>query len=212
MRSLIIFGVSEIAELSKFYFEEFGNYRVVGFTLDQEYISEQSFLGLDVIPFNFLENSHPPSDFDLFVALSYSNKNENRKNKYFEAKSKGYFLPSYISPRATILNDNNIGDNCLILENNIIQPKVSVGNNVTLWSGNHIGHHSIIGNHVFISSHVVVSGGVTVKDLVFVGVNATLRDHITIGDSTIIGAGSIIMNDTEPNSVYIPIKTSPNAI
>ena len=50
------------------------------------------------------------------------------------------------------------GDNCFILEDNTVQPFVTIGNNVTLWSGNHIGHDSVIEDDCFISSHVVVSG------------------------------------------------------
>ena len=72
------------------------------------------------------------------------------------------------------------GDNCFILEDNTIQPFVTIGNNVTLWSGNHIGHDSVIEDHCFITSHVVVSGHVRVGARSFLGVNATLRNAITI--------------------------------
>ena len=49
-----------------------------------------------------------------------------------------------------------------------------IGDNVTLWAGNHIGHHSTIGDHAFITSHVVVSGHVRVGEYSFLGVNATI--------------------------------------
>ena len=102
----------------------------------------------------------------MFVALSYAKLNAVRKEKYLAAKALGYRLASYVSPRATVLNDGRIGDNCFILEDNTIQPFVTIGNNVTLWSGNHIGHHSTIRDHCFIASHVVVSGGVEIGESV----------------------------------------------
>jgi carbonic anhydrase/acetyltransferase-like protein (isoleucine patch superfamily) len=49
---------------------------------------------------------------------------------------------------------------------------------------------------------VVISGGVTVEESCFIGVNATLRDHIVIGKKTLIGAGSLIMKSTDPFSVF----------
>ena len=76
-----------------------------------------------------------------------------------------------------------------ILENNIIQPYVKIGNNVTLWSGNHIGHHSVIKDHCLFPL-VVISGRVTVDEQCFFGVNSTIRDNITIGKKSMIGAGS----------------------
>ena len=51
-----------------------------------------------------------------------------------------------------------MGDNCFIFEDNTVQPFVTLGNNLVLWSGNHIGHHSTLRDHCFISSHVVISG------------------------------------------------------
>ena len=89
----------------------------------------------------------------------------------------------------------------------MIQPFVKIGNNVVVWSGNHIGHHAVIGDHCFITSHVVISGGTVIGDSCFLGVNATIRDHITIAPSTVIGAGAIIMKDTQEEDVYIAPKT-----
>jgi len=97
-----------------------------------------------------------------------------------------------------------VGDNCFILEDNTIQPFVRIGNNVTLWSGNHIGHDAIIEDHCFLTSHVVVSGFTRVGYNSFIGVNATLRNAITIAPETLIGAGAIIMKDTVAQGVYLP--------
>ena len=119
----------------------------------------------------------------------------------------GYKLVSYVSSRATILNKNQIGENCFILEDNTVQPFVQFGNNITLWSGNHIGHHSIIKDHTFIASHVVISGHVEIGEQCFVGVNATLRDNIKIGDRCVIGAGALILVDAAPDGLYIGTRT-----
>ncbi len=207
VKKLVIFGTSEIAELANYYFTTDSEHTVAGFTVDQEYKASDSFLGKPLVSFESIQDEFPPDLYDLFVALSYTDMNELRKSKYQEAKRLGYKLVSYVSSHSTILNDGQIGDNCFILEDNTIQPSVIIGNNVTLWSGNHIGHHSKIQDHVFISSHVVVSGGVVVEESCFLGVNATLRDHIVIGSKTLIGAGSTIMKSTDPFAVFAPKPT-----
>ncbi|MEZ4692278.1 MAG: DapH/DapD/GlmU-related protein [Ignavibacteria bacterium] len=73
---------------------------------------------------------------------------------------------------------------------------MKIGNNVVLWSGNHIGHDVEIDDHNFITSHAVVSGFVKIRNNCFIGVNATIRDGITIAPETLIAAGAIIMKDT----------------
>jgi sugar O-acyltransferase (sialic acid O-acetyltransferase NeuD family) len=139
----------------------------------------------------------------MFVALSYAQMNRLRAAKYSEAKAFGYTLASYVSSRCSWLTDHPVGDNCFILEDNTVQPFVRIGNNVTLWSGNHIGHDSSVDDHTFISSHVVVSGHVQIGSHCFIGVNATLRNSITIAPGTLIGAGAIIMKNTSAKDVYL---------
>lgn len=200
-KKLIIFGTGQIAELAYYYFSSDSEYSVQAFSVDKEYIESEDFFELPVIAFEEIQASFPPEDYEMFIALSYSEVNSIRKKKYFAAREKGYKLASYISSRATILNDMSIGDNCFILENNTIQPFVSIGNNVTLWSGNHIGHHSEICDHVFMASHVVVSGGVHIGSQSFLGVNATLINNISIGEGCVIGAGALVNSSVESHLV-----------
>lgn len=202
-KPLIIFGAGDIAQLAHYYFSVDSDYEVVAFSVDAAYITTNEFCGLPVVPFEELADHYAPNKYDLFVALSYSKLNQIRKEKYLAAKALGYRIASYVSSRASVLNQGKIGENCFIFEDNTIQPFVTIGNNVTLWSGNHIGHHSTIHDHCFIASHVVVSGGVEVGEQCFIGVNATLRDHIKIGEKCVIGAGTLILADAEPGGVYI---------
>lgn len=211
-KSLVIFGLGDIAELAHFYFSSDSDYEVVAFTADSKYVLTDQFCGKPVVPFERVPTCYPPDAHEMFVALSYSGLNAVRREKYFAAKSTGYVTASYISSRATILNGGQIGENCFVLEDNTIQPFVTIGNNVTLWSGNHIGHHSVIHDHCFIASHVVVSGGVEVDESCFIGVNATLRDHIKIGARCVIGAGALLLADAEPEGVYIGSATSRSAV
>ncbi len=206
-KKLVIFGAGDIAELAHFYFSTDTEYDIVAFAVDSEYLTDSIFCGLPVIPFQHITTNYPPVQYEVFIALSYSRINELRMEKYFEAKAMGYSLASYISSHATVLNNQNIGDNCFILEDNTIQPFVTIGNNVTLWSGNHIGHHSTIKDHCFIASHVVISGGVEIGAQSFIGVNATLRDHIKVGEKCVIGAGTLLLADAQPEGIYIGTAT-----
>lgn len=206
-KPLIIFGAGDIAQLAHYYFTTDSDYEVVAFTVDADYVTENEFCGLPVVPFEELASRYLPDKHDLFVALSYAKLNQVRKEKYLAGKALGYRIASYVSSRASVLNQGKIGENCFILEDNTIQPFVTIGNNVTLWSGNHIGHHSTIRDHCFIASHVVVSGGVEMGEQCFVGVNATLRDHIKIGAKCVIGAGALLLADAEPDGVYIGTAT-----
>ena len=204
MNKLIIFGTDDVAKLAHYYFSCDSEYEVTGFTVDKEYMTGDVFLGLPVVNFEKVVDSCPPETHKMFIAIGYTKMNRVRAQKYFKAKEMGYELATYVSSRCTVLADKPVGDNCFILEDNTIQPFVKIGNNVILWSGNHIGHDSVIEDHCFIASHVVVSGHVRIHEYCFVGVNATLRNSITISPETLIGAGAVIMKNTVEKGVYIP--------
>ena len=90
-----------------------------------------------------------------------------------------------------------IGDNCFIMENNVIQPFASIGNDVIMWGGSFVGHESVIKDHCFVASHAVISGLVTIEPNCFIGVNATIRDEITIARECVLGAGVVVMKSTK---------------
>lgn len=204
MASLVIFGAGDIARLAHFYFTRDSEHEVVAFTVDREYKTADSLAGLPVLDFETACERFSPADVQMFVALSYARMNQLRADKYRRVKALGYTLASYVSSRCTWLAETPAGENCFILEDNTVQPFSRIGDNVTLWSGNHIGHDSVIEDHCFISSHVVVSGNVRVGAYSFIGVNATIRNSIVIAPHTLVGAGAVIMKNTVAKGVYMP--------
>jgi sugar O-acyltransferase (sialic acid O-acetyltransferase NeuD family) len=204
---IVIFGTGEIAELAAFYFAHDSEFEVAAFTVDEAYLKQKEFCGRPVVPFERVTDAFSPEQFGLFVAVSYAKLNTVRAEKVADARTKGYRLVSYLSSRATIFDGFSLKENCFILEDNTIQPFARVGANVTLWSGNHIGHHSIIEDDVFVASHVVVSGGVRIGQGSFVGVNVTIRDHVTIGRKCVLGAGALVLEDQPDFSVVAPRST-----
>ena len=205
---LVIFGAGDIARLAHFYFTRDSEHSVVAFTVDRAFRDGDTFLDLPLVDFEDVSAKFPPSRYGMFVALSYAKMNRVRAEKYAAAKALGYTLATYVSSKCTWLTDRKPGDNCFILEDNTVQPFVTIGSDVTMWSGNHIGHDAVIDDHCFISSHVVISGRVHVGAHCFLGVNATIRNAITIAPDTLVGAGAVIMADTGPKDVYVPERTA----
>lgn len=200
---LIILGDSAIAEIAYEYFTYDSPYEVIAFSVNEAYLKRDSLFGLPVIPFERLTDYYLPADHNFFAATNYSAKNALRERFYVEAKSKGYKPASYVSSRAFVWRNVQIGEHCFIFEDNTVQPFVKIGNNVILWSGNHIGHHSTIQDNVFISSHVVVSGFCEIGASCFIGVNATIANNIAIGTNCIIGAGALVLSNVENDQTVV---------
>ncbi|MGD0405364.1 MAG: acetyltransferase [Candidatus Bathyarchaeia archaeon] len=204
-------GDGETAEIAYEYFTSDSNYEIVAFSAEKSFIKKQALFGLPVIPFEEIEQFFDPKDHKAFVAISFTQLNRLRTRLFNIAKNKGYTLCSYLSPKAFIGKNVEIGENCFIFENVTVQRSVKIGNNVTIWSGSFIGHRSVIGDNCFIASHVVISGFCDVGENCFFGVNSCITDAKKIAKDCIIGAGAVVVKDATKGMVYVgnPAKPLP---
>ena len=208
-KKALIFGTTDFAQVAMLYLRDDSEYEVAGFTVDGQYIEQPVLLGLPVIPFETVAQTHPPKEYAMFIGIGFSKVNKNRRTVYERVREAGYETPPYVHSSVIRWPETKIGPGCFIFEENVIQPFVSIGENCVLWSGNHIGHHSVVEDNVFIASHAVISGKCRIGSNSFVGVNATFRDGITVAADCVIGAGSIILKDTIPSGVYKAANTEP---
>ena len=207
MSKVVIFGAGKIADEAYFYLTNDSPHEVVAFTVDAEHVGAGEKLGLPVVAFEGVTDVYPPGDFKMFVAVGYQDLNRFRARKYAEAKAKGYELVSYVSSRASNFGGVEVGDNCFVLEFVTIQPCARVGNDVFLWSGNHVGHHASVGDHCYIAGSVIISGSTVVEPFCFVGVGATIGHEVTIGAESFVGARALITKNAKPKSVYVTPDT-----
>jgi len=200
--SVVIIGAGEFAEIAYQYLTHDSPYDVVGFSIGREFLDRPEIFGLPVVPFDELESHFDPASHEAIVAVTYAHLNRVRTALYEQTKEKGFRLCTYISSRAFVWDGVEIGENCFVFENNVLQYGVKIGNNVVLWSGNHIGHQTHIAENCFISSHVVISGYCRIGAGSFLGVNSTLADNLVVAADTVVGAGAVLVRDTESGKVY----------
>lgn len=206
-KKLVLVGTSALAEIAYEYFTYDSDFEVVAFSANREFVKEHSKFGLPVLPFEDLENHLDPKKHTAFVAVAYSEFNRARARLFLQVKAKGFSTTSYISSKAFVWRNAEIGENCFIFENNVVQPFVKIADNVVLWSGNHIGHHSKIGENCFISSHVVICGFVNIGSSCFLGVNSSICNNIEIGADNWIGPGVVVTKTTQPGEFHRPLAS-----
>lgn len=206
-KKCVLFGTSGQAQVMDYILTRDSEYEVVAFCSTSDYITENTIYDKPLVAFENIEETYPPAEYEMHIAVGYNSNNDTRTRFYNEAKAKGYTLLTYISSKTTNYA-KSIGDNCFIFEDNTLQPFVTIGNNVILWSGNHIGHHSTIEDNCFLASHIVVSGHCRVGHNTFIGVNATLRDGISIGAYNILGAACLMLKNTEEKQIWVGNKSN----
>jgi sugar O-acyltransferase (sialic acid O-acetyltransferase NeuD family) len=200
---IVVVGTGEQAELAYEYFTHDSPHEVAGFSVGSEFMDRKELFGLPVTPFEEITERYDQDEYRAFVAISSTQLNRIRKRMFEEVKRLGYECISYVSSHAFKWHDVEIGENSFVFENNVLQYGVSVGDNVILWSGNHVGHQTKIEDHCFVTSHVVISGFCTIGSGSFLGVNSCFADKLNVGHDCVVGAGAVVVKDTEPRKVYV---------
>lgn len=115
-----------------------------------------------------------------------------------------------------ILAGATIGENCNICAQVLIESDVVVGDNVTIKSGVQLWNGVMLENNVFIGPNVTFTNDLIPRSKVYpesfartmvkcgasIGANATILAGNTIGEYSLIGAGSVVTTEIPPNTVW----------
>lgn len=200
MTDLVIFGTGKAAQAMKFYFEWAGTHRVVAFTVDEAFLSTDSFEDRPVVAWERLERFFPPKNFQLFAPIGYTRLNRLRQERFLEGRSRGYRFATFIHPAATCYG-TPAGENSQILEGSFVQPYTRIGENVMSWGHCAFGHHSLVGDHCFITTSVL-HGGTTIGARSFLSMS-TIAAGVTIGEDCVIARGANVVQDVPANSIVL---------
>jgi sugar O-acyltransferase (sialic acid O-acetyltransferase NeuD family) len=209
MSKVVLFGIGRGADVAYRFLSRDTDHEVSGFAVDRKFITKDTLYDLPVVAFEEVERRFPPDEYKMLILLGYQRMNTLRANKYTQAKSKGYTCISYANSNFYRSEELDMGENCFILDNQSISLDVKIGNNVVMWSSNHIGDLSVIGDHVWLASHVTIAAQVIVRSYCFLGIGATVANGVTLAQRTLVGANALIASNTSENSVHVVGETEP---
>ena len=210
MKKLLICGAGAIAEAITYFLQRDSEYEVAAYCCDADFLQSDSFCGKPLLSAESAVIEYSPTDYEMFVALGYQGMNGFRADKVKWARTQGYGLVSYRSPN--VPGDYNLGENSIVMDGSVIQPRVSLGHNVFVWGGSMIGHHTVIGDHCWLTGGCAIGGLVSMGERCFVGLNATVGHEISIGNQCMLGANTLVNRSIGDEVVLVDRDTEPHRL
>lgn len=109
-----------------------------------------------------------------------------------------------------------IGANCNICANVLVENDVVIGDNVTIKSGVQLWDGMRIEDNVFIGPNATFTNDrfprskapysqlqTVIKAGAAIGANATILPGLTIGENAMVGAGSVVTKDVQANAIVV---------
>lgn len=140
------------------------------------------------------------ADFDgVLVAIG---NNRVRHVKLVELRTAGARLATLIHPDASVSRYAVIGEGSVVFAGAVVNAGACVNRGGVLNTGCSVDHDCVLGEAVHISPGARLAGGVQVGSQSWVGIGASVRQLICIGQRTVVGAGSAVVCDI-PDDVVV---------
>ena len=178
-RKIVVFGISPFSRMVCALFADSGADTVVR-TAHQRFIPQDAQGDLPFVPFETLTQSHPPHEYEVFVAMEHARQNKVRAEIAETARQQGYRLASYVSSSAQLSPHVAVGEHSLILEGVIAQYDVRIGDNAIVGAkcffgqGAEIGENTYFGSAVFVDRFAKIGGHCTI------GSQARIAESVTV--------------------------------
>lgn len=139
-----------------------------------------------------------------FIFTAHKIGEQAERIKLFES----YSIPkdqiaTFIHPNTYVSPDAVIAEGCVVMPGATISAHVRLERGVLIMNNASIGHDNLIGKHCFFTSNSCTGSYINFGEGVWIGLNATLRGRLNIGNYSAIGMGSVITKDIGNNELWI---------
>jgi UDP-3-O-[3-hydroxymyristoyl] glucosamine N-acyltransferase LpxD len=86
-----------------------------------------------------------------------------------------------------------------------------LGDHVKIDDRVHVAHNARLGRQCVVTAGTVIGGSVSMGDEGWVGLGATIRDAVTIGEACLIGQGTVVEEDL-PDHTIVAARPSPSQV
>jgi len=148
-------------------------------------------------------------DFPQFIdkvdfIVAYSN-NRIRKQIIDQLKHAQANIASLIHPSAIVSPNAFIGKGVVIFANAVINIGANISDGCIINTSATVDHDCVLNECVNISPGVRIGGGVHIGQLSWLGIGSAIVDSITLADNTQVGAGAVVTQSTQANSLYVGV-------
>ena len=117
-----------------------------------------------------------------------------------------------IHPRATVASSVLLGHGIVVAAHAVVNPDSAIGSHVIINTGATIDHECSINDYAHVAPGSHLAGNVVVETGAFLGVGASVIPGLTIGEWSIVGAGSVVLRDIPARATAygVPAKVVKN--
>lgn len=207
MKNIVIVGAGGFGRELAWLIEDINRvnneWNLLGFVDDNKKVNELVYSGYTVLgDLEWLKKQA------IYVVFGIADPVEKKKAIERLGKTNNEF-PVLIHPNVIHSNSIDIGEGTIICASNILTVDIKIGKHVILNLDCTVGHDAVIKNFTTIYPAVNVSGYVTIEECGSIGTGSAIIQGLTVGANTIVGAGSVVVDDLPDNCTAVGAPARP---
>ena len=163
-----------------------------------DFNDQGDYFGTKRIQFDSLKTHK--EEYECVIAVGEPSSRQKLFQKLTNEEIKLTYL---IDPTAIVSPTAKISNGTIICEYSTIHTGVEIGYNTLIQPYCDIGHDIKIGNHTVLSPFCAPGGGTVFGERVFVGMQSSIMELLTIGDDAIVGMGSAVFRDVPAGNTVV---------
>ena len=101
------------------------------------------------------------------------------------------------------IGNNNVISEFVSIQRPATKTVTKIGHDNIIMAHTHIGHNAIIESKTEICSGVIIGGYVKILNFAKIKLGSVIRNRVIIGESSIVGMGSIVIKNVESGAVVV---------
>jgi sugar O-acyltransferase (sialic acid O-acetyltransferase NeuD family) len=202
-KRIVIFGAGgfgrEVLQLIRDINRIHRTWNCLGFIVDSSFNDRSSIHGLPILGGSEWLANNP--DVQIIVAVGSSSDRWRITNRIRSQCDNSFAV--LIHPRAWVGDNVEIGCGSVVCAGALITTDIKIAQHVHVNIGSTVGHDAQLGNFVTLNPSVNISGKVTLHTGTEVGTGSVVIPACTIGEWSIIGAGSVVTKSIKENCTAV---------
>lgn len=168
-----------------------------GFVVDDDFVHQRPMIDeYTVVPLSQALDVFPPDEYAALVTVGFGDFNKLREIKSNTLKEMGYSLASFIDESVRLPKHFNISGNCILIDHVSIHEGFSMNDGVFVSHGAMIGHDAVLDEYSWIGSGSALAGGVHIGAYSMLGLNCSVKQHVTLGHHTLVLPNTFVNSNT----------------